>query len=444
MNNGSGKARVVVIGGGFTGLAAAYEVARQGFGVTVLEKEDEIGGLAGSFEIGWNHIEKFYHHLFRNDRYAIQLVKELDCEEQLVFSTTRVGMYFDNKFYKLSTPFDLLRFKPLTLSNRIRLGLLALRARAVKDWRQLEAVTAEEWLLKSCGSEVYRIVWEPLLRAKFGPFASEISAAWFCSKLVLRGGSRNRFGKELLAYYCGGFAALAEKIRDEINSTGGTVQTSVPVEALIVEDGCIKGFQTPNGRINAQAVIATPALPIIANLLEGHVSKQYVNKLRRIKYLANICLVLELAHKLSDAYWLNINDPDFPFVALVEHTNFQAVETCGGRHVVYLSKYLPETSGEYQMNEEQFFESSLPHIKRMFPEFDRSWVQGYHVWKARYAQPIVERYYGQLIPANETPIKGFYIATMAQIYPEDRGVNYAIKHGRGIGKTVAKQIQGAI
>lgn len=438
------KPPVVVIGSGFTGLAAAYEITRQGLGVIVLEKHDEIGGLADSFKIGQQQLEKFYHHLFNNDRYAIQLVKELGCEEQLLFRTTSTGVYFNNKFHKLSTPFDVLRFKPLGLLNRIRLGLLALKARSVKDWKQLESVTAKEWLLKLCGPEVYRIIWEPLLRAKFGPFASEISAAWFWNKLVLRGGSRTRTGKELLGYYRGSFSALAEKITNKINSAGGMLQTSVPANALIIRDGCIKGVQTPNRVINAQAVIATPGLPVIANLLEGHVSKQYIDKLRRIKYLANMCLVLELAHKLSDTYWLNINDPDFPFVGLIEHTNFQPVESCGGRHLAYLSKYLPETSEQYQMTKEQFFEFSLPHIKRIFPEFERSWVHQCHLWKARYAQPIVERCYGQLVPANETPIKGFYIATMAQIYPEDRGVNYAIKNGRDIGKTVAKQIQGII
>lgn len=444
VNNLNHKPYVVVIGGGFTGLAAAYEITRRGIGVTILEKDEEIGGLAGSFRIGQQRLEKFYHHLFNNDRYAIQLVKELGCEEQLVFRATRTGVYFNNKFHKLSTPFDVLRFKPLSLLNRIRLGLLALRAGAVKNWKQLETLTAKEWLLKSGGREVYRVVWEPLLRAKFGPFASEISAVWFWNKLVLRGGSRTRTGKEFLAYYYGSFSALAEKITNEINSAGGMVQTSVPAKALVIRDGCIKGVQTPNGVINAQAVIATAGLPIIANLLEEHVSKQYIHQLRKIKYLSNMCLVLELAYKLSDTYWLNINDGDFPFVGLIEHTNFQPVKSCGGRHIVYLSKYLPETSKQYQMTEEQFFEFSLPYIKRMFPEFDRSWVHQYHVWKARYAQPIVERYYGRLIPTNETPVKGFYIATMAQIYPEDRGINYAIKNGRGIGKTVAKQIQGII
>lgn len=440
VGNNDHKPSVVIIGGGFTGLTAAYEVAGEGIPVILLEKENEVGGLAGSFRIGKQRLEKFYHHWFNKEEHVIHLIKELGLESELLYRPTKTSIYLENRFFKLSTPFDVLRLKPLTLLNRFRLGLLVLRAKRVKDWKKLESLTAKEWLLKLCGRQVYQVVWEPLLQGKFGPFASEISAAWFWNKLVLRGGSRNKAGNEILVYYRGGFAAFAEGIVNEIKSAGGVIQTGVGAEALLIQDGCVKGVQTPNGTINAQAVIATPALPIIADLLKPHVSSKYIAELRRVKYLANACLVLELSHSLSDIYWLNINDPDFPYVGVIEHTNFQPAETYGGRHIIYLSKYLPETAELYRMNEEQVFEFSLPHINRIFPKFDRSWVHSYHLWKALYAQPIVQRNYSHLIPANETPIKGLYIATMAQIYPEDRGINYAIREGRRVGRIVAKQM----
>jgi protoporphyrinogen oxidase len=307
----------------------------------------------------------------------------------------------------------------------------------------LESVTAKEWLLRLCGPEVYRVVWEPLLRGKFGPFAPEISAVWFWNKLVLRGGSRSKTGKEVLAYYRGGLGTLVEKIADAIKSAGGVISTGVAVESLIVQDGHIKGVQTPDGVIYAEAVIATPELPIIADLVKPYVSGRYVAGLRRIKYLANVCLVLELFHSLSDIYWLNVSDNDFPFIGVIEHTNFRVAQDYSGRHIVYMSKYFPETSEMYRMNEEQVFEFSLPYIKRMFAKFDRSWVRNYHVWKARYAQPVVVCDYSSLVPSNETPIEGLYTATMDQIYPEDRGINYAIREGRRIGQMVMKQMGGA-
>lgn len=428
---------VVVIGGGFTGLTAAYELTRRGMRVSVLEQSAEVGGLAGSFEVNGERLEKFYHHWFTNDEHVMQLVKELEAEDRVVYRATRTGMYYAKNFFRLSSPLDLLRFKPLSLVNRIRLGLLVVRARTVRKWQVLESLTAEEWLLKLCGRKTYQVVWEPLLRGKFGPFASEISAVWFWNKLKLRGGSRSKDGAEMLAYYRGGFAALAERIAAEVESRGGRIKTTTPVKGLIIENGHVVGVETPNGPIHADAVIATTALPIIADLVEPHVSRDYVHQLRSIEYLANVCLVLELDRSLSDTYWLNVNDPSFPFVGVIEHTNFEPVKTYAGRHIVYLSKYLPETDELYRMTGEQAMNYCIPHLQRMFPQFQQDWVQEYHVWRARYSQPIVVRHYSKLIPSRETPLGDFYIATMAQIYPEDRGTNYAIREGRKIGCMVA-------
>ena len=441
MSNGHRKEQVVVIGAGFTGLAAAYELARRDIKVTVLEKDNQIGGLAGSFKIDGHHVEKFYHHFFNNDEYVIELVKELGCENELLRRATKTGIYFDRKFFKLSTPWDVLRFKPLGLLNRLRFVLMILWAWKIKDWKRLDSITAEQWLLKLFGRETYKVVWEPLLRGKFGSYASQVSAAWFWNKLVLRGGSRSKAGAEVLAYYSGGFGAFAETIAAQLRAAGGEIQTGAKAEGLVVEDDSIKAVKTSNGTIDADAVIATPALPIIAELVEPYVSDDYVAGLRKVKYLANICLVLELLHNLSDIYWLNVNDVEFPFVGVIEHTNFQPAESCGGKHVVYLSKYLLQTDELYGMSEERVFEFAMPHIKRMFPKFDSSWVLGYHVWKAPYAQTFVERNYSSLIPTNRTPIEGFYIATMAQIYPQDRGINHAVRDGRGVGQLVAKTFE---
>jgi protoporphyrinogen oxidase len=335
---------------------------------------------------------------------------------------------------------DLLQFKPLNWIDRLRLGLLVLRARRVKDWRELESHTAEEWLLDLCGREVYRVVWEPLLRGKFGPFASDISAVWFWNKLKLRGGSRSKDGGEVLAYYKGGFAALAERIAEAVTSMGGRIKTGTAAEALVVDEGRITGVQTSSGIIRTDAVIATPALPIIADLVEPHVAGDYLRALRRIDYLANVCLVLELDRSLSSTYWLNVNDPDFPFVGVIEHTNFEPSTTYGGRHIVYLSKYLPETADLYQMSSQEALAFSIPHLQRMFPDFRSDWILAHHFWRAQYSQPIVVRHYSDLIPSQETPIEGFYIASMAQIYPEDRGTNYAIRQGKAIGDLVAARL----
>lgn len=434
--SGATPFHVVIIGAGFCGLSAAYELCRHGIRVTVLERDPEIGGLAGSFQVNDVRLEKFYHHWFTNDLHVMNLVKELGKQDEVLVRPTRTGMYYANNFFKLSTPLDLLKFSPLPLIDRIRLGVLALRARRVEDWRVLEDLTAAEWLREMGGERVYRVVWEPLLRGKFGDAAQKVSAVWFWNKLKLRGGSRGRGGEEQLAYYRGGFAALADALADAIRAQGGEIRTNSTVNALAVESGRVTGVIAERETIPADAVIATPALPIIADLAKPHVPSEYVDKLLRIRYLANVCVVLELDRSLSDTYWLNVNDPGFPFVGVIEHTNFEAPQTYGGRHIIYLSKYLAETDDLYQMADTEVADFTLKHLVRMFPDLSKSWVRDVHVWRARHSQPIVERQYSQLVPKSKTPIKNFYIATMAQIYPEDRGTNYAIRQGKRIADAV--------
>jgi protoporphyrinogen oxidase len=434
------RRHALVIGAGFAGLSAAWELIRQGVRVTVCEADEEVGGLAGSFPVGNSRLEKFYHHWFTSDTHVLELVRELGRADQVLHRPTRTGMYFAHQFFRLSTPADVLRFTPLSLADRFRLGLLALRARRVRHWRDLEDLSAEEWLIRLGGRKVYDVVWRPLLEGKFGTYARDISAVWFWNKLKLRGGSRGRGGEEVLAYYKGGFAALAAQLAHQICAQGGMIRLESPVTGLLVRDGKVCGVQTPRGPLTADAVLATPALPIVADLVEPHVQAEYVTTLRRIQYLANICIVLELDRSLSDTYWLNVNDPGFPFVGVIEHTNFEPAESYAGRRLVYLSRYLLENDPLYTMPDEEVVQYCLGHLQRMFPSLTPDWILDAHVWRARYAQPVVVRRYARLIPPVETPLAGFYLSTMAQVYPEDRGTNYAIREGRAAARTIAEAL----
>lgn len=431
---------VVIIGAGFCGLAAAYELGKQGILATVVEKDSGIGGLAGSFLVNDVRLEKFYHHWFTNDLHVIKLIQELGKSDEVLLRAPGTGMYYSNNFFKLSTPLDLLSFSPLPFIGRIRLGLLVLRAQRIKNWQTLEKRTATEWLREMGGERVYQVVWEPLLRGKFGDMAEEVSAVWFWNKLKLRGGSRSPSGDEHLAYYRGGFAALADEVAEAIRTQGGEIITNSAVNQLLVDSGHVTGVVAGDKVIAADAVIATPALPIVSGLVEDHCPGQYVDQLLSIRYLANICVVLELDRSLSDTYWLNVNDPGFPFVGVIEHTNFEPTLTYGGRHIVYLSKYLRETDPLYCQTDSEVVNFTLSHLARMFPDFNGNWVLDAHVWRARYSQPIVECSYSSKIPERKMPIDGLYLATMAQIYPEDRGTNYAIREGRKVAQDIADML----
>jgi protoporphyrinogen oxidase len=427
------KTGVIVIGAGFTGLSAAYEIARKGIAVTVLEAESHVGGLAAAFDVGGQRLDRFYHHWFTNDADVMQLIDELGLTHLVEVNPTNTGMYYANSFFRLSTPWDLLKFTPLSLMDRIRLGLLALRARRIEHWRMLESKSAHEWLHELGGANVYRVVWKPLLEGKFGPYAEKVSAVWFWNKLKLRGGSRGRGGEERLAYLKGGFVQIAEALALRIRSLGGRVELNAPVARVEPDDGGWKAT-TPHGVVSGEKIVVTTALPIAADMIRGWAQADYVKRLERIHYIGNVCLVLELDRSLSETYWLNVNDPGFPFVGVIVLTNFERPETYAGKHIVYLSKYLPCSDPLYSMSADELLDYAFPHLQKMFPALERNWITKHHLWKAAYSQPIVEKHYSALIPPEDGPSAGFHICSMAQIYPEDRGTNYAIRAGRKIGR----------
>ena len=185
---------VAVIGGGFSGLAAAYELSLRGVPCVLYEADSSVGGLAGSFRVEGSDLEKFYHHWFKSDEHVMGLVEELGLTDRLVSHASRTGLYYANHHYRLASPLDVLRFDPLSWPDRVRLGLGTLRARRVDDWKPLEHQTAADWLQHLFGRQVYEVVWEPLLRGKFGEYADSIAAVWMWNKLKLRGGSRKADG----------------------------------------------------------------------------------------------------------------------------------------------------------------------------------------------------------------------------------------------------------
>jgi protoporphyrinogen oxidase len=435
------KFDVVIVGAGFTGLTAAYVLSKRGYRVRVIEADSNAGGLAGTFQFTDGvKLEKFYHHWFNNDVYVPGLVKELGMEGDVITLPTRTGMYFNGRMWKLSTPMDLLRFTALSFIDRIRLGLLVLQVRRIKDWRTIEHLSIREWLESLCGKSVYRVVWEPLITSKFSIYAEAVNAVWMWKKLVLRGSTRNDKGGEELAYFKGGFGRLAEAMVTAIESAGGEVSFGVNVMGVRSEGNKLLALQTSSGEITGRQFLFTPAFPIIANIFEGVADTNWLASMRRVRYLGNMCLVLRLEHSLSDTYWLNVNDPGFPFVGVIEHTNFDLPENYKGSHIAFLSRYLAVEDPVWSYSDEQYVEFALVHLKRMFPKMERSWLLDHRVWRAEFAQPVTERNYSQYVPGRETPFVNGSISTMAQIYPEDRGTNYAIREGREVAEHLAKQL----
>ncbi len=434
---------VVIVGGGFTGLTAAYVLSRRGYSVKLVEADTTLGGLAGTFQFADGvKLEKFYHHWFNNDVHVPALVAELGMTGDVITLPSRTGMYLNGRLWKLSTPLDLVRFTALPFVDRIRLGLLVLQVRRVKDWRSIEHLSIREWLEPLCGKNAYKLVWEPLITSKFSVYAEAVNAVWMWKKLVLRGSTRNVKGGEELAYFRGGFGRLAEAMASAIEKAGGKVGLGIRVTSAVADGTRVNSLKTDHGEIAGRQFLFTPAFPIIAGIFEKVADAAWIGRLRRVRYLGNMCLVLRLKSSLSNTYWLNVNDPGFPFVGVIEHTNFDKPENYAGSHIAFLSRYLAVEDPVWQYSDEQYVDFALRHLKRMFPEMNRSWILDLRVWRAEYAQPVTERGYSNYVPGRETPFGNALITTMAQIYPEDRGTNYAIREGRAVAEVIARRMEG--
>jgi protoporphyrinogen oxidase len=437
----SDRFEVAIVGAGFTGLSAAMTLARAGKRVVVLEQDQGVGGLGGTFTfVDGVEVEKFYHHWFTNDVYVPRLVSELGMDGDVVTMPSRTGMYLNGRIWRLSTPLDLLKFRAMPLSDRIRLGLSTLKVRRIKDWTAIEHLTIREWLEPLCGKRAYAQVWEPLVRSKFGKYADEVNAVWMWKKLVLRGSTRNAAGGEELAYFRGGFGRLATAVADDVKQHGGEIRLGTAVTGVDVDGDRVVSLRTDNGDVEADAFLFTSALEQTAELFDSAGSADWLASLRRVDHLGNLCLVLRLKRSLSDTYWLNVNDPGFPFVGVIEHTNFDSPDHYGGDRIAYLSRYLDVDDPAWSMSEEEYLEHALGHLTRMFPDFDRSWIRESATWRARYAQPITERCYSEYMPSTTTPYGNAQIQTMAHIYPEDRGTNYAIRDGQEAGRRLLQEL----
>ena len=433
--------RVGIIGGGVAGLAAAYQLTKAGHFAEVFEQAPFLGGQASTFDVFGGRLERGYHHLFVSDTDITQLIYELGLGDGLAWLESSVGFYLGGRIWDFTTPMDLLRFKPLSILQRIRLGIWTLVLQKTSHYRKFENITAKDWLTRRMGQRAYQVVWEPLLRGKFGAFYDRIGMTWIWGKVRLRVASRKGAGqRERLGYPMGSFGEVIDVLEQRIVQQGGAVHTSASVTKIVESDESattldvqLEGSQTE--RREYDAVIATTPSYVFTRLAPP-MPKEYQDKLEGINYLSAVLMVLVLDRQFTDKYWLNIADSDMPFVALIEHTNLIDRELYGGKHILYISNYPSRDSELYQMSSEELMDLFVPHLQKINPAFDRSWVIEHHHHRVDGAQPIVGVNYGAGIPDHRTPLTGLYLANTTQIYPEDRGTNYSVRMGKQVAQMV--------
>jgi protoporphyrinogen oxidase len=428
--------RTAVLGAGALGLTAALRLVQRGDSVTVFEREPVPGGLAAGFRPAGDDgpwLEKFYHHLFQSDRHAMGLIDELGLADDLVWNRPRTVVLHGGRLHQLDSPLSLLRFRPLPVVDRLRMGLGVAYLRALGSPQRLEGIRAAPWIRGQMGDAAADVVWEPLLRAKFLDAADSIALPWFWARIHDR--------TSRLGYLGGGFQRLYQALEDRVLELGGTVRLGREVTDIRRRAGeLVVGHRAP-GEVATDSDAFDAVLSTLPTRLTAMLTPEMPAAWRERHdpgpALGAHCLILALDRPLTDAYWINVNDPGFPFLAAVEHTNMRSPAEYGGRHIVYLGSYRPMDDPVLKAGPEQLLTEWLPAIRRLNPDLDRGWITQTWAFGAPYAQPIVTVDYASRIPPFETPVEGLWTASMFQVYPHDRGQNYSIELAERVVRAMA-------
>ena len=445
--------RIAIIGGGFAGMTAAFELGKKGYQTFLFERASELGGLAGTFPIEGTRLERGYHHWFTSDTHIVAQMEELGLGDRVQWIESKTGWFENGKIWSMVTPVDVLRLGVLPFLDRLRLGLLVAYLTYLQsnpaNLGKYEKITAYAWWKKYGGPHVWDKVWSPLFKGKFGAQAENIPMLYLWFKIVLRIGSRRGMTREELGYPRGSFQVLIDALENAIKKQGGKIYLGATVQRVAVENGVACGLQFAadeqsqitqqelgtQGTAKFDRIICTApsfaALKIVSEL-----PSDYVAKMNAVKYMSAVLLILKMKQPMTPIYWMNIADRSIPFVATIEHTNFIMPQVYNNKRVMYVSNYLDPSSPYFQMSRDELFNAYVPHLKKLNPSFSPDWVEEMWHFKEAAAQPIMPLNYSKEIPDYRTPLRNLYLANTTQIYPEDRGTNYSVRLGQDIARMV--------
>jgi len=437
--------KIAIIGAGPAGLAAAYDLTRAGHQVIIYEGAPNVGGLAAGFKAphwDWT-LERFYHHWFASDSAILGLIKELGWSDQVLFPRPYTVAYVNGKFQPLDSPLMALRFflKNFSLLDTFKFGVATLYLRLTPWWQPLEKVTAADWARRWYGERVYKTLWRPLLVGKFGEEnLNVVNMAWLWARLHAR---TTRLGT-----FVGGFQAFMDKLAEVVKKQGAEIRLNKAVTGIRSQESEARSqkrslrVETEGEAEDFDAVISTSSPALMARIAPD-LPAEYSEKLRALKSMGAVVMVLTLDRQLTKFYWHNLpKEAGFPFLALVEHTNYMSSEHYGGDHIIYCGDYLEPSHAYFKLSKEELLEQFLPALKRFNPDFDRSWVKETWLWRTAYAQPVPPVNHSHNIPPLRTPVPGLYFASMSQVYPWDRGTNFAVEIGRKVAGMVMEDEVG--
>jgi protoporphyrinogen oxidase len=425
--------KIAIIGAGFTGLASAYELTKQHHKVVVFEKDSQPGGLAvGYKEKDWEwSLEKHYHHWFTNDKSILGLAKEINYE--VIIKRPKTSVFIENKIYQLDSPITVLLFPLLSIFERLRMSATIGFLRFDPFWKILEKYKSSEILPKLMGKKPFEVIWEPLFINKFGKFANNISLAWFWARIKKRTPS--------LAYPKGGFLEFAKELTKQIEKRNGEVLFETEIIKLSENKKILLEIKDKTGKIKKdffdKVIITLPSFLFIK--IAPQLPQDYIQQLKQLKGLGATNLVLRLKKPFFNdgTYWLNVCDKNAPVMAIVEHTNYMDKKNYNGEHILYLGNYRSPDDPYFTMTKDEMLKKFDPYLRKINPEYFKN-IVGYQLFKTPFGQPIISVNYSKKIPPLRTPLKNVFLANIEQVYPWDRGTNYAVELGQKIALEIFK------
>lgn len=414
--------RAVVIGGGIGGMTAARELAKAGHQVTMLEAAPALGGLVEGLDLGGTPLERYYHYVLPQEVATQELVAELGLSHKLHWYEETIGVLTGGRVWRFTGPLDLLKFAPLPLLDRIKAGVGALRMGRVRNWQQLDAVPARHWLTQLTSPAVTEVIWDPLLRAKFGPAAGEVPAAWMWDRLSQRQGAHSG-DKTGVAYLEGGFGQLFDAMAADLRDRGAEILLSARAQRINVVGERVVSVDVDGQPIPADIVVFAGALPQLPALLpDGLVDERWASA----RGLGAMVVILETKTAVTPVFWTNVCDRDVPFGGIIEHTNLVPTSWYGGNHVVYLSRYFAPDEDIATVDVDAEADRWIEALQGVFRHLRKSDVVQVRAFRTPYAAPLVSVPYLPQIPPTPTHVEGLHLATTAQIYPQDRGMHAGI------------------
>jgi protoporphyrinogen oxidase len=420
--------KIAVIGAGFTGLSSAYELINKNHEVVVFEKDASPGGLAiGYKEKNWDwSLEKHYHHWFTNDKSVLDLAKKISYE--VITTRPKTSVFVKNKIYQLDSPLSVLKFPLLSFFERLRMSAIIGFLKYDPFWKTLEKYRAPEVLPNTMGKKAYEMIWQPLFINKFGKFSDNVSLAWFWARIKKRTSS--------LAYPKKGFLSFADAVVDEIRKKGALVNFQTEILELRQENEKLKiKYKNLNGEIVDEifdkVIVTLPSFLFLK--IAPSLPQNYKDSLGKLRGLGATNLILRLNKPFfkDNTYWLSVCDKNAPVMAIVEHTNFMDKKNYDNEHIVYFGNYKSDNDVYFSMTKDEMLKKFDPYLKKINPTYEKN-IIGFELFKAPFAQPIIPINYSKILPPFKTPFKNLFLANIEQVYPWDRGTNYAVELGQKV------------